>query len=269
LRAAGARWVRVEYKQPRGVQPHRDVIDSMHAEGIRVLLIVDYSSVPGKPASNAPASEWDAYVEAYRAGVEQIAAELGSSVDAWQIWNEPDLDDPGGAYDPGVPAAHFGRMLQEASAAIRARSSGRIVTGGLASGDPGYLRDALDGRPAPVDAIAVHPYGQRAPDGWPDPSWGFGDMSNLFDGYLAFGRPLWVSEIGTVDSPRSAEYLTNVYTLATGEYAGRVEVVLWFCWSDAMVPPFGIHNSDGTPKAAYQAYSLATPDWDPVCEPPL
>ena len=271
LRAAGVRWVRVEYKQPRGVAPHRDVIDAMHAEGIRVLLIVDYSSVPGKPASNAGDAEWSSYLDAYRVGVEGIADALGDRVDAWQIWNEPDLFNPGTGYDPGVPAAHFGRMLSEASTAIRARSSGLVITAGLASGDASYLGRASDaiGGELPVDAVAVHPYGQRAPDGWPDPSWGFGDMSDLFDRYLAYGRPLWVSEIGTVDAGRLAEYVTNVYTLATGEYAGRVEVVLWFCWADAMVAPFGLHAGDGTPKAAYDAYAALTPPFDATCEPAI
>ena len=69
-----------------------------------------------------------------------------------------------------------------------------MITGGLASGDPFYLtraRDAVGG--LTVDAVAVHPYGQRAPDNWPDPTWGFGNMSDLFNRYLAFGKPVWVS----------------------------------------------------------------------------
>ena len=72
------------------------------------------------------------------------------------------------------------------------------MSGGLASGDPGYLtraRNAVGG--LYVDAVGVHPYGQRAPDGWPNSSWGFGDMSALLDRYLAFGLPVWVTEINT------------------------------------------------------------------------
>jgi hypothetical protein len=151
-------------------------------------------------------------------------------------------------------------MLRDASAAIRARSSRPVVTGGLASGDPGYLaraRSAVGGLFA--DAVSVHPYGQRAPDDWPNAGWGFGNMSDLFDRYLAFGLPLWVTEIGTVDTSVQASYLANVYELVEDRYPGRVEHVFWFCWSDGMVPPFGLVRSDGSPKASYWQYRAVSP----------
>jgi hypothetical protein len=109
-----------------------------------------------------------------------------------------------------------------------------------------------------VDAVSVHPYGQRAPDDWPHSGWGFGNMSDLFDRYLAFGLPLWVTEIGTVDSSLQAAYLENVYELAES-YPGRVDRVFWFCWSDGMVPPFGVVTSGGTPKPAYWSYGAVAP----------
>ena len=53
-----------------------------------------------------------------------------------------------------------------------------------------------------------------------------GNMSDLFNRYLAFGLPLWVTEIGTIDSAHAADYLQNVYQLARDQYAGRVRVML-------------------------------------------
>jgi hypothetical protein len=269
LRAAGARWARIEFKVPLGYAPHDAAISALRASGIRVMLLLDYSSVAGKPASNASDGEWTGYLATFDSGIAAIGDHYQDSVDAWQIWNEPDLMHPGTGYDPGVPAKHFGAMLRDSATTLRARSTRPIVTGGLASGDPGYLQQAQQAAGGlTVDAVCVHPYGQRAPDDWPDPSWGFGNMSALFDAYLAFGKPLWVSEIGTDDSGREADYLTHVYDLAWGSYAGQVERVFWFCWSDAMVSPYGILDSAGNHKAAYDSYGLAAPTWDDACDPP-
>ena len=110
-----------------------------------------------------------------------------------------------------------------------------------------------------VDAIGVHPYQQRAPDNWPNPTWGAGNMSDLFDRYLTFGLPLWVTEIGTIDSAHAADYLQNVYQLARDRYAGRVPLVFWFCWSDGMVPPFGLVDSNGAPKPEYFRFQELAP----------
>jgi hypothetical protein len=152
-------------------------------------------------------------------------------------------------------------MLRDTTAVIRAHSSRPVVTGGLASGDPGYLTRARSAiGTLPVDAVAVHPYGQRAPDNWPHTGWGFGNMSDLFERYLAFGFPLWVTEIGTVDQSIQASYLGNVYELARSpRFAGRVTHVFWFCWSDGMVPPFGVVSSSGAPKPAYWQYRAVAP----------
>ena len=262
MRDLGVRWVRIEWKAMPGLAFYDSRIAAYRGAGLKVMLLVDYASVPPKPASNAGDAAWLAYLGTFSARLRDLAAHYGDGVDAWQIWNEPDLLRPGTPYDPGVPARHFGAMLRDAVLAIRPRSNRPIVTGGLASGDPAYLRTARDAVGGlSVDAVAVHPYGQRAPDGWPRPDWGFGEMSDLFDRYLAFGLPLWVSEIGTVDEAAQAQYLENVYQLARDAYAGRVETVFWFCWSDGMVPPFGILRSSGEPKPAYDRYDALSPPW--------
>jgi hypothetical protein len=262
LRTLGARWARVEYKASQGTAFYDGKIADLRSGGIKILLIVDYSSVSGKPdGSTGTDAQWSAYLTSFNNAVRGLAAHYGNGVDAWQIWNEPDLP-PHPGYDPYVPPRHFGAMLRDSVSGIRAFSSRPVVTAGLASGDANYLvqaRDAAGG--LTVDAVGVHPYGQRAPDDWPNPSWGFGNMSNLFDRYLAFGKPLWVSEIGvnTQDSSFQATYLDNVYRLARERYAGRVQVVFWFCWSDGMVPPFGLLDANLRPKPSYDQYKATAP----------
>ncbi|NMC70246.1 MAG: hypothetical protein GYA57_09300 [Myxococcales bacterium] len=269
LQAIGARWVRIEYKHWLGFPFYDPAIASRRSAGIRVLLLVDYSSLStGKPRSDAGASEWTAYRAAFAAAVRDIAAHYGDGVDAWEVWNEPDLFDPGSGYDPGIPAEQFGPFLADAATAIRAHSTRPLIVGGLASGDATYYtraRTAAGGSLA-YQGVGIHPYGQRAPDGWPDASWGFGDLSDLYDRYYAAaGLPLWVTELGTVDTARQADYLRNVYTLTRDSYLSRVPVVMWFCWSDAMVAPFGVLDAGGGRKPSYDAYAAVAPDWDPAC----
>ena len=262
LKDIGVRWVRIEGKSSPGLGFYDGVIASYRNAGLKVMLLLDYTTEPGKPASNAGDGEWSAYLGRFVPTVQAIAQHYGDGVDAWQIWNEPDLHRPGTGYDPGVPAHHFSAMLRDAVAAIRPHSSRPIVTAGLASGDPGYLaqaRDAVGG--LTVDAVAVHPYGQRAPDNWPNTQWGFGNMSDLFDRYLLFGLPLWITEIGTVDETNQAEYLGNVYRLAQDHYQGQVDRIFWFCWSDGMVPPFGLLDGSGNPKGSYWSYQAVAPPW--------
>jgi len=262
LRTLGARWARLEYKANLGTSFYDSKIAALRSGGLKVLLIVDYSSVPGKPdGSSGTDGQWSAYLTSFNNAVRNLASHYGNGVDAWQIWNEPDLP-PHPGYDPYVPPRHFGAMLRDSVSALRSFSSRPVVTAGLASGDANYLAQARDAAGGlTVDAVAVHPYGQRAPDNWPNPSWGFGNMSDLFNRYLALGKPLWVSEIGvnTQDRDFQAAYLDNVYRLVRDQYAGRVQVVFWFCWSDGMVSPFGLLDANLSPKPSYNQYKSIAP----------
>lgn len=266
LRQLGARWVRIEWKQGVSHSTQQSQIAALRSGGIRVMLLVDYASVSTpSPGSSGSSSAWSSYESQYISALSSLVNTYGSGIDAWEIWNEPDLAAQAG-YDPHVPPATFGQMLKDASSTVHAKSSAPVVVGGLASGNPGYLtqaKNAVGGLYA--DAVGIHPYGQRAPDGWPNTSWGFGDMSALFSGYLVFGKPLWLTEIGTTDTTNQAQYLENVYNLAAG-YGSQVPEVFWFCWSDAMVSPFGVVDGSGGHKAAYSAYQSVAPAWDSSCE---
>lgn len=269
LQAAGVRWVRIEYKHGAGFGVYDPIIAALHAGGIRVMLLVDYASVASaKPRSDTGASGWSGYRSDFLAAVSAVADHYGDQIDAWEIWNEPDLFFPGTGYDPGIPASVYGPMLVEVGAAVRARSSGRLVVGGLASGDVGYLTSTISaaGGSLSYDAVGVHPYGQRSPDGWPSTSWGFGDMSAFYDRYwAAAGLPLWLTEIGTNDSSVQADYVTHVYQQARDSYLTHVPVIFWFCWSDGMVSPFGLRDAGGGAKASYTSYATIAPDFEPSC----
>ncbi len=263
LISLGARWVRIEWKVSHDFAFYDPVIAALRAAGIQVLLLVDYASVSGSPGSSASAAEWSVYRSVFNQGLATIAQHYGDSVDAWQVWNEPDLFAPGSGYDPGVPAAEYGPMLEDSVTTIRGFSSRPVVTGGLASGNPAYLTSVVASVGGlTVDAVAVHPYGQR-PGGYPDSTWGFGEMADLFDAYLAVGLPLWVTEIGanSTDQSWQSGYLEATYELVEQDYPSTVLRVFWFCWSDGMVTPFGLLDSAGTPKTSYSSYQAQSPPW--------
>ena len=260
LVALGARWVRIEWNVNRGYSLYDPVIAAYRAAGLRVLLLVDYATVPSKPAWDAGDPAWQSYLPTFIAKVRELAGHYRDGVDAWEIWNEPDLFAPAAGYDPGVPAAHFGAMLRDAVSAIRPLSSRPIVAGGLASGNPSYLssaRTAVGG--LTVDAIGVHPYAERVPDTYPSPTWGAGNMDDLLDRYLTFGLPLWITEIGINVNAWEADYLQNVYQLVRDRYAASIPVVFWFCWSDGMVYPFGVVDRNGAQKPAYTRFRSLAP----------
>jgi len=260
LVALGVRWVRIEWKADRGYSLYDPVIAAYRAAGLKVLLLVDYSTVQPKPAWNAGDAAWQNYLPAFIAKVRELAAHYGDGVDAWEIWNEPDLFAPVAGYDPGVPARWFGIMLRDAVEAIRPLSSRPIVAGGLASRDPGYLTSARAAvGTLTVDAVGVHPYEERVPSNYPTPTWGRGNMSDLLDRYLAFGLPLWITEIGINEPARQADYLQNVFELARDRYGASVPVVFWFCWSDGMVFPFGVVDRNGAQKPAYARFRALAP----------
>jgi hypothetical protein len=271
LQTVGARWVRVEWKVGGGYGFYDPIISALRAGGISVLLLVDYASCTAAgPGSGGSDPAWDTYIATFVSEVDAIAAHYGDTVDAWEVWNEPDLLLSGEPYDPGVPAHKYGIMLRDSYNAIRAHSTRPVVVGGLASGNPAYLTQAINAVGGLfADGVGVHPYGQRAPDDWPNNTWGFGNLSTFYNTYLQFGVPLWVTEIGTVDTVNQAQYLTNVYTLTRDFFLADVPVVFWFCWSDGMVSPFGILDGGGNPKQAYTNYQSMSPPWDPACSGPV
>jgi hypothetical protein len=81
-------------------------------------------------------------------------------------------------------------------------------------------------------------------------------MDNLLNDYLsvAAGKPVWITEIGTNDTTYQSIYVTNVYTLIEEAFPETVPRVFWFCWSDAMVPPFGLVYANSEPKSTYFSY---------------
>ncbi len=264
----GSKWLRVEFQTKSDFTAAKNLykkeLQRVNAAGMKSLLIVGYALEAGKPNSTQtdPAA-WDKYFDGFFKKLEEIVPLLDAQVDAWQIWNESDMPyNPG--YDPGVPANIFGKKLVKAAQIIKKYSTKPIVAAGMGAGLFSYYDNMVKAAGKDwtlIDAAALHPYGQRAPNDFPKIDWGFGNMKSLFDVYLQLGhnKPLWISEIGIrgVSADQQAQYVENVYKLAE-TYGDRVPKVFWFCWSDGMVSEYGLKDAADKSKKAYERFkSLA------------
>ncbi|MBX3013063.1 MAG: carboxypeptidase regulatory-like domain-containing protein [Caldilineaceae bacterium] len=273
----GASWVRLVFKNERdealgtSFAQYDAVVNDMRQAGVKVLMILNNESCPGRPGLEAldDAAHWHPYIDQYTQRCQAVAQHYGEQVAAFQIWNEPDLNPEPPRYTPTVRARFYGRMLQQAYQAIKAVTTTPVVTAGMAAGNPQWVKEAMaaTGNQLFADALAVHPYGRRPFPTWPHDQWGFGPVAELLQRYhTLIGKPIWVTEFGTDDTttqtrrddgsmgPAQDLFPLQMFDAINTQVAHFVSHVFWFCWSSGMVNPFGIHEANGTRKGSYTAF---------------
>ncbi|MCL4297125.1 MAG: N-acetylmuramoyl-L-alanine amidase [Anaerolineae bacterium] len=266
-----------EQVDPARVDFYRQKAKSYQDAGVGSLIILTYDTYPGKPPF---ADNWDNYIARFAQRAGQIAQAMASFKPAYQIWNEPDHDrkNIGTSYDPCLREEVFGQMLRRTRDAIKgADPKAVIVTGGLCSGDPGWLTTVIKsaGGKLPADVVAFHPYGQRPEPDWPNPNWAFGYVGKLINDYYKAGgkKPIWITEMGVKeedidhDREQAAEFLRRYYRRIISQYSDKVEELFWFCYGDGMVSPFGLVEAGGNRKPAYNAFRqavVARAQWTPA-----
>ncbi len=267
LRSLGVQAARYSYKDfssgnqpdPQQVRFYTEHTERLTQASIKPLIILTYQTYPGAPIHPVSDQVWDSYINPFVQRAGQIAKILAPFQPTFQIWNEPDLP-PHPEYIRTMPEAIYGRMLRRTYDAIKAAAPHlRVIATGLGSGNPGWLGNLIRSQNGvlPADAIAVHPYGQRPEPNWPSPTWGFGYVGDLIRNYQRVSQlPILISEIGVehLSPQQQADYLRRFYQTITSQFAAAVERVYWFCYSDGMVPPYGLLDLADQPKPAYQAY---------------
>lgn len=168
----------------------------------------------------------------------------------WQIGNEADHLS-GSSWT--LPEDRFSTLLRNAREAL---PNAYLIAGGMVSGNPAYL-DGVD--LSPVDAISVHPYGQRV-NHFPQAGWGFGEFSDLVKRYKRFGKPIWITECGgPIQDFRSQEERATYYgkLVEVADWVGCA-AVLPFKYEDAGVPGFGIEGTPALAAVSEQIQRLGT-----------
>ena len=211
IAALGATWARtVAY-------PDADISDwirGCHSQGVRVLLVLARESI------GADANGWRENIDMYRDRYPGL-------IDAWQVGNEADHESPSSWT---MEKADLSNLLQVARQ--RLGSEAYIVGAGLVSGHPSW---AAGVNWNPVSAIACHPYAK-----FPSTP----ELDDLLSGYIAHGKPLWVTEY----------HARTIGMAAALRNHPHLQVTLAFCYSDSMVPGFGLVE-DPAARADFKAAS--------------
>jgi hypothetical protein len=172
----------------------------------------------------------------------------------------------------------YARLQQRTYEAVKRVDPGLlVVTGGLSQGNPGWLTEVIKhaGGKLHAEIVAFHPYGQRPEPEWPHKNWAFGYVGNLINGYYRAGlnKPIWITEMGIKEEDvgnnreQSAEFLRRYYRRILANYRDKVHKLIWFCYSDGMVRPFGLLDENRQRKPIFAAFRQSF-DARPRAAPP-
>lgn len=163
-------------------------------------------------------------------------AALPTDLDGVAIGNEPDGDGPSSWQ---MTQSSYRRLIRDCAPAVRARCpSARVIAGGMVSGQPGWLEPVASDIAQLVDFLDVHPYAK-------DPNEAQVLLDQYWETYLI---PLMVLEWN-----RPTDQISSfVQMLERTAHSSS-----WFCWSDGMVPGFGLLDGVGVFKEEYFALQSA------------
>lgn len=272
---AGVEWIRLDVAwsdieavpgEPDWTSADR-IVAEVRARKLRILAMVAYTPEWARPPDTTdkhPPTRPDDLARFAGAVAERYAAD----VDAWEIWNEPNL---ARFWRPRPDAAAYAELVGTVAPAIRrADPTATLVTGGLAPAedDPAtelspetFLQEMFDSLPPrTVDAVAVHPYSfPTVPSD--DADWNsFPRLDRMHDIVAkAEGRevPLWLTEFGApydpTDPRRQARIVEEGVTCAT--QWPRLGPIFLFAMRDLPNSgtdlPFGMLDPDGSPRPAW------------------
>jgi polysaccharide biosynthesis protein PslG len=299
LRAAGSRWVRVTVNW-RDLEPARGshnpwwlshvdaAIASARAADQRVLVVL--SSTPVWASSSGAEAAPPRNPADYARFAEFVAQRWGGSIDAYEVWNEPNFS----RFWTGSAAAYV-ELLRTAYPVLKAADpSAPVVFGGPSLNDYEFVERAYRaGAKGSFDALGLHPYTcarpprvtDRRADGSPTPD-SFLAYRHVRAVMRRFGdeRPIWFTEMGWsttsgacgVSEREQAAYLTDAVELARQD--PYVQVMLWYnlrnnYWghdADDFEMRFGLLTTRYERKPAFLAFqraaeSTADPSaWSPI-----
>jgi hypothetical protein len=268
------------------------IMSAVAQRGMTNLPILD-----GTPAwarvSNCSSSECppanDSQFAAFAAAA--AARYKGSSVSAWEVWNEPNRDS---GWSPAPNASAYSALLKETSVAIHGVSPRAVVLiGGLSPAvdqlpveeSPQSFVTAIyaTAGPASFNGIAMHPYCFPALPGETQTWSGWTQMQAVESIMVAKGdaaKQIWITEFGAptdgpgaeatlasrqyssspdhVDQDFQAQTVTSGLTFA--ERHTWIHSIAWYSIEDLGSDAsnsgdwYGLLTISGAPKAAYTAW---------------
>jgi hypothetical protein len=247
------------------------IVDDSRAHGIATIGILAYGVAWASAGGDEHAPPDP---DAFATFAETTAAHFAGRVDAWEIWNEPNIGFR--FWKPAEDPAAYADLLAHAYPAVkRGNPAATVALGGLSAQGvvttaESFLADAYFARPdlgAFFDAVALHPYPHYPPSVSPETSMpGDSDLATKIArlramlAYYGDGdKAVWVTEYGwpvqpAVDEAAQARWLVRG---AVGALAAGADRVCFYTLHDGpnptAFPPedaFGILRNDGTRKPA-------------------
>lgn len=285
LAAAGVKWVRVDVgwasvQESKGEinQWHMDLLDSVvdgaRSRGIKVLATLwrtpewanNGAGLLAPPARNA----------SYGNIAEIMARRFRGRISAWEVWNEPNLDDffTGDARD-------YAGLLKASYKRFKAGDpNAKVVMGGPSYNDTEWLERVYKaGAAGSFDIMSTHPY-QGVADAPPDHpgednKWWLTHtpaVRRLMKKYGDGNKKIWFTELGWSshkNSPGMENWMLGVTPRKQGEYLVRmlkfvgrkypyVTNVFWYNErnrdsGNIQVDNYGLLRRNLDPKPAYRA----------------
>ncbi len=231
--------VRVVYKENAQVENY---VDKLINNGITPVLILNWEANSDAYYSGGGINS---YIPTFENRVIKPAAQHYGNKVVYQIWNEPD------GIQGTIPLSpeNYAALLSDAYRLIKNQTGARVITAGLVSGNINYVARLLaaSGGQLPADGIAYHPYIIN-----------LGDVVNTIKAFAqATGRPVWITEFGweTPNQDQQAAWLRSVMSLMQrSDLKQYLQATMWYAWSDAMNPGFGLVDANGNPKKAFRVF---------------
>ena len=230
------------------------LIGALQRSNVRPLVALTYNPTPLQTRT-----EWARWkdlpldLDAWREINRVYAAHL-KTLDAranYEVWNEPDMPEPGGKMFFSGDADDYARLYAQSVTGVRSGDADALVGGPAAAYDLNYLKPLLKG---PLDFASIHGYDNYA-----------GQISGMRHALNARPDvPIWLTEYASFsDLPANGPQSRHAGAMrffrdAKGLLAlTDVTRVYWAQWLDAGdAPGMGLITFDGHRKALYNAFAI-------------
>jgi hypothetical protein len=259
-------------------------IGAARSAGLQVKLQVvgmpDWALDDAEFERQAPRS--DAELQIWAKFVTKVMRHVNGKVDYLEVWNEPNESK---WWPSGPDPMEFARLLDASYTAVHTVSpSTKVVSGGLASNDIGYLDkvygafDKLELKASPFDMVGAHPFSgsaapdsvdpakryERAPNGLYDANFtGFMGLHKVMADHGDDALPVYISQFGysvratatrdDVPDDTRATYLTQALEQAT--CVPYVPVFSWYALHPTPWDPqeYTLLDRKDRPNLTYEA----------------